>query len=339
MLYIETQGTWRDMGRQIGDAFADQLHNIVAHYRKLLNWPDDLTAAVTPIRDLLKTHCSPLWEESQGMAEGSGIDLMQLMAYRFVSEVHSALHPACTNVYFSDSDVGPLLGRNNDIEDDITQTIQLCRVSRPERGVATITTTYLGMAGGVGMNEHGVGLGGSSAHTTVSYDSGGVPAAVLMLDLLQQCRNVEDASRLFSERMFTGKSMNLLVGDGTGDSRLFECVPGLPPQPYDPPLRPWKACTNTFLSGRFPPPDENRYQESSFARYGLVAHRCEEGQTPFTLEGMKQLMTDAAMPGAVSDAMAGAWKTAYSEIFSLAERKAWISFGHPAEHPYREMVL
>jgi predicted choloylglycine hydrolase len=348
MLFIETQGSWRQMGVQLGERFSSELRRLVEHFHSLLKLPPDCSAATNPLAQVLRRHCPPLWDETLGIAQGAGLDLSRLMVYRFIGELSASLltlrhdasvHQACTNVYFPRTDAGPLLGRNNDIEDDFTQQLQLCRVSRPSDGCATITTTYLGMAVAIGMNAHGLGVGTSSAHTTVNHAGDGWPGCVMLFDLMQQCQDVEQAGQLLAMHNYGGKSMNMLVGDAQGRSRLFECVPGLPPQPYDPPQRPWNACTNTFMSGRFPPPPESRYQESSWARWGLIACRCEAGQTPFTVSGMQQLLTDAAMPGPVNNGMDGRWKTAYSTVLALRQRKMWISFGHPGQQPYREVSL
>ena len=90
--------------------------------------------------------------------------------------------------------------------------IQMCRVRKPSDGCATIMTTFLGLAAGLGLNEHGLGLAGASAHTKVRYGDTGLPGQNLQFMLLNRCRNVGEARALFAEHSFFGQVMALKSG-------------------------------------------------------------------------------------------------------------------------------
>jgi hypothetical protein len=186
-----------------------------------------------------------------------------------------------------------------------------------------------------GCNNRGLGLVGASAHTTpaaylATVNTTAVPAGLLAFEAWQSDTNTQDACRRFMAEPFAGKSFNMLVGDAQGDSAVLELVPGHPahrrPQP---PGRKWNASTNTFLSGKFPLPDEAEYQQCSYARYGRITQPFVDEQADYTRAAMQQLMRDIAMPGPVCTGFGYTWKTAYSSIMSLREGKVYLSPGHP----------
>lgn len=334
MLQIETQGSWLEMARQYGEAFRDPLHECVGHFCPWLNQPlDKAEPFLKRTRSLLERRCPALLDETRGMAEGAGLDERQILAYRFFPDVAAAMSAGCSLVYLGRSDAGPLLARNADLEDDISQRVQVCHVSRPDDGPATLTLSYVGLLPINGCNDRGLGLVAASAHTTECGDDRyGIPAGVLMFEALQTDSTTDATHARFAAEPFAGKSCNLLVGDAQGDSAVLEMVPGHParrrPQP---PGRDWNASTNTFLSGRYPIPDEPEYQQCSYARYGRIAQPLTDGQMDYRLDAVDNLMKQIAMPGPVCTGFGRTWKTAYTTVICLQERRVVLYPGHPAE--------
>lgn len=342
MFRIETAGTWHAMGCQYGETMRSPLRECMERFCPWLNQTTGRADAfLDGLQDLLEKRVPALLEETRGMAEGAGLDEKQMLAYRFFPDVAAAMSAGCSLVYLGRSDVGPLLARNADLEDDVSQRVQVCHVSRPDDGVPTVTLSYVGLLPINGCNAYGLGLVGASAHTDTSNDdSGGVPGGVSVFESLQQDKTTEQACVRFAEQPFVGKSCNLMVGDADGDSAVLELVPGLPghrrPQPTG---RDWNASTNTFLSGRFSVPDESEYQQCSYARYGRIAQPLADGQMNYSVESVKNLMQQIAMPGPVCTGFNHTWKTAYSSIMCLNERRVILSPGHPAETQEQVVAL
>ncbi|OIO91826.1 MAG: hypothetical protein AUJ92_15665 [Armatimonadetes bacterium CG2_30_59_28] len=329
------------MGERYGATFRDEISDCMNRFCPWLGAPSEkLTHTLNELRSSLACSAPELLEETEGMARGVEVAEAKMLAYRFFPDVRNSVATGCSNVFLAHSNTGPLLGRNNDIENDFSQEIQVCHVRRPEGGFASITTTYVGLVAVAGMNEHGLGVGGSSAPTTAARSSSGLPGAALQWLAIHRCRSVPDVVDLFARHTYSGKPCNLLVADASETSHLFECIPGLPPQRHtslDPAK--WNACTNTFLSGRFPTPENPDYQQSSYARYGRIVHQLREGLVDHTLAGLQNLLRDIAMPGPFCTGFDGRWKTAYSQVMCLRERKMHLSPGHPSEVPWEVISL
>ena len=341
MLFIETHGTWREMGQQIGEAFSEQLQQCMQHYASWLAAdPDKYLPAVGQIREILSEHCPELIDETEGLAESTDIDLELMLGYRFFNEVRQRISEGCSVVYIANSDAGPLLGRNCDLSATFDPDIQLCRTCRPDNGEPKVTTSYLGMTGGVGVNATGLGIGGASAHTPVRYGDEGLPGQVFNFLLLHKCRNVTEAGNMVSRHPFLGKSLNQIAGDHSGASVLLEMAPGRVAEQVDRSAgRDWQICTNFFTSGRIPIDPEPLYLESAYARYGRMAHCLDSGLLERSVAGVKQLLTDIAQPGLCIPEEHVTLKTAYSQVLELASGKMHVTPGHPAEASWQEVSL
>ncbi len=341
MLFIETRGSWRDMGRQLGEASSEQLHACLDRYASwLVADLDRYRPAIGQIRSLLGDHAPELIDETEGLAESSGVEPDALLGYRFFNEVKERVVEGCSVAYIADSDVGPILGRNCDLSATFDPDIQLCRTCRPDDGRPRITTTYLGMAGGVGLNASGLGTGGASAHTRERYGDDGLPGQILGFKMLGHCADVADVRSLLSQHAFLGKSQNCIAGDRSGSSVLLEMAPGrIAEQVERPTGQDWQICTNFFTSGRIPIDPQPQYLGSAYARYGRLSHCLSTGLVDRSVSGIKQLLTDIAQPGLCIAEDYATSKTAYSQILELATGKMHITPGHPAEAPWQVVAL
>lgn len=333
MHYIETTGSWREMGRQLGETFAEPLRVCIDHYCPWLSAdPGRFTPAVQNVRESLQAHCPELLDETEGLAEGAGLHPNIAIGYCFFNDVRARMVEGCSVVYFAGGDSGPLLGRNCDLKGAFDTEAQMCRVRKPLDGCATIMTTYLGLAAGLGLNEHGLGLAGASAHTKLRYGDTGLPGQILQFMLLNRCKNVEEARALFAEHSFFGKSHNLMAGDAEGASVLFEMVPGRPAGQVD--RREgtdWHVCTNFFVSGQIPISPEQEYLESAYARYGYASHQLEGRLVDRSVSGMQGLLTELAQPGRCIAERKDRSTTAYSQVMDLKSGTMRYTPGHPAE--------
>jgi len=330
------------MGRQYGEQFCEELSRCVEHYTPWLYEGDEkLTLVIANIRRLVETHWPELWQETLGMSEGAHMDADIMFGYQFFTDVRMQMQESCSVIFFADSDQGPLLGRNCDLSPKFDPEIQVCQIAHPKAGLAAITVGYLGLAGGVGLNEAGLATAGASAHTDESPPRHqGLPAALLGGRLLTSCRSLAEALAFLEGKIFLGKPHNLIVCDAAGNSAIIEFASGRTPIV----LRrardcQWQACTNFFQSGQIPIAREQEYLQSAYARYGRIVHQVGNGQTSRTLDGMKRLLTEVAQPGFCDTGMGGQAKTAYSHISEVANGGMHLAPGHPEEANYEEVPL
>jgi hypothetical protein len=273
------------------------------------------------------------------MAEAAGCDELVMLGYRFFNEVRQRMRPGCSVVFLAETLDGPLLGRNCDLDPGFSADIQVCRTCRPVGRPATLTTTYLGMPGGAGFNEHGLGLGTASAHTAARFGGQGLPASLILHRLLHRCSDAAEAQVLAAADPFLGKPCNVIAADESGVSALLELAPGAPafvsPRPAG---RDWQACANFFLSAHVPISPETAYLQSAYARYGRVAHQLDGGILERSCAGLKRLLTEIAQPG-LCIVENPAFKTAYSQVMDLRGRRMHVAPGHPGEVAWQEAAL
>lgn len=341
MLFIETRGTWREMGRQYGEAARSLIHKAIAYFGPWLLTDAAKAARVAGyMRPHIGTVAPEALDEIDGMAEGAGISSDAMLCVRFLPEVSTALKLGCTVVYLQDSDRGPLLGRNEDIEPDVSVEIQVCHTCRPIDGPATMLLTYVGFMAGAGMNEHGVGIGATSAHTTKADGVGNLPFSLFWHLLLNRCRSVKEVQSKLSSQTFYGKTCAGVIGDATGASMAFEMNPGEPiVYPARRQDRDWQICTNHYVQSIDQMAMEPAYLQNSYARYGRLTHRLGDAPMPRTVDHLKNLMTEVAAPGLCILEQDLKLRTAYTTIFELQHCRTILLDGHPSTAPIREISL
>jgi hypothetical protein len=348
MLYLETTGSWRDMGEALGRRFQSELADCIARFCPALDRPSaEGAAALRRIKSQLERHAPGVLDETAGMAAAMGLDADAMLGYRLFPDLPAftfagrAAEPGCS-VFYTHDPRSTLLARNCDLENDISQDIQVCQVSRPTDGAAFVTTGYLGLLPINGMNEHGVGLAGASAHTLDGVpDAEGLPAGAKARLIFAAARSTREAIGVLSRQPHLGKSFNLLVGDAEGRAELYELVPGHVPRSADhtDDQDHTLACTNVFGSGRWRVPDEPEYVASAQVRRDRIEQRLGEPDRGSDPAGAQALLREVAMPGDVIAAEGCPYQTAYSQVMDLGRRTMWLAEGHPAEAEYREVSL
>lgn len=336
MLRIETQGSWRRMGEQVGEAYGDLLRQCLDQFAPwLAEDVDRYRPAIGRVRSLVAQHCPEVNDETEGMASGAGMESDLMLGLRHFNQIREYEGQGCTGLFLATTDHGPLLGRTCDIEPGFSAEIQLARVCRPDTGVETATVTYLPLTGGIGLNAFGVALTGSSASATGASGGTGVPGSVLNHLILSTCRTVSDVLSLAERWQCGGKGAVELVCDAAGASALLEVLPGQTVRArvrHDD--RDWQACANFCFSPDLrnaPGPD---YIGNAYARYGRIAHMVGEGFSPRSLDGMKQTLLDVSQPGLVCHEPSCSFRTAYTFVAEPAGGRLHVCPGHPAENEY-----
>ena len=342
MLQIETEGTWRAMGQQVGETFR---HWFEASLDRFAPWLveelDRYRPAIAEIRGILEVYCPELNEETEGMAEAVGFEPDLMLGLRYFNELRERMpEPGCSGLFIADSDAGPVLARTCDIEPGFSQDVQLLRVNRPDDGPATVLVTYVVLTGGVGFNEHGLAMTGSSATPKKRARKDGLPIAVLNHLLMTRCRDVEEAARLLAQHRVSGKGAVELVCDASGASMMVEFVPGqAATETRRRPDGDWQACSNFCFSKGLVNRAGPDYLANAYARYGRIVHQVGEGFMDRTVEGVKLLLTDIAQPGMVCHEPHCTFRTAYAFVVEVRNRKMHLAMGHPAENRFFEIGL
>jgi|GEM_PF-1993517 len=341
MYFLETQGTWFEIGEQTGKQLREPIQaNIKGRLKGYSENPEAYKTAIQRIHNDVQKIAPELIDEIRGVAKGTDMSFEDVFAMRFSTTVQRRANPCCSVVYLTDSNVGPIMGRNNDGGLEEKPDTQMCQIVRPNNAPARIVTGYVGMQGCIGFNENGLCFGTSSAHTDESHSDDGLPASVHLHTALLKCHTVKQAAELLTGVPFFGKSCNAIAGDTNGESILFEFVSGKPPIPTPRRTeRDWQCCTNFFTSGKVSVKPEPGYLYNAYARYGRQLYQLNECPMPRTLDSLKALMQDLAQPGDYLPEHRINLSTLYSQIFELNTRTMHVWPGHPAKVECRSLSL
>lgn len=336
MLHIETKGSWYDMGRQLGSKFSDELGRCIDRFVGLMKSRGrDLGPAISRVRADVQSRCPELLEETAGMAEGSGIEEIEVFSLRFYGNL--AMEIGCASFYVQDESGEAWLGRTVDIEpEDHWQMI--CQVHRPADGCAMLTTSYLGMPGPTGVNEHGLAFGSASAQTRDTYGDTGVFSSLVGFRAMRDCSSVKEAVRLLTAEPILGKGAVMLVADASGASCLLPVVPGrkVEPIPRKPDMR-WQACTNFQPSRDVPDREIPGGLYNPYARYGWMAHQLGDDQAPATRAGAEKVVRGLAQPGTVVPKGAVTLPTGYSTLIELRSLSFYLAPGNPNQVQFEKV--
>ena len=342
VLRIETKGTWREMGQQLGEEFKEALTECVNRYFYNRLDTKQCEPGVRKIEAIMKEHCPELIDETEGIAQAAGLDYTGVLGYRFFNEVKYFVDEDCTpqqdcSAVFLASDAdGPMLARNCDLARFDDRVVQLCRVSRPTEGPASVLLSYLAMLTGSGLNEYGLAIGNASVHTTKTFGNEGIPGGVLYHLLISKCKTVADATDILSKYPCLGKGANTLIADAQGNSTLFELVAGriapMTPRRKD---RDWQACMNHYFSPEVPNRPKPDYLQNSYARYGRVHHMLEDNDMPRSFDTIREVIREISQPGPVALDL----NTGYSTIAAAKQKTLYLADGPPLKTEYEPITL
>ena len=187
------------------------------------------------VMDPINKYTPWLFEEIQGISEGSGISLNIIFAIqaadqamiisgeldKFITDIlggPSSDSPSqgndCTVIgAFNQQSQPTLLAQNADksIIKDGFQT--LFHIVEEENDIEILTLAYPGDIGIYGMNNHGVGVCINAIHPTLNYELKGLPQVFLVRGILRQ-KNVKDA-RAFVDQLEFNCGVVMNFGDAT----------------------------------------------------------------------------------------------------------------------------
>ena len=196
---VQAKGTYREIGRQIGEAARAQIRRSVAYYETNIEWLAAMSFAEAERASLallpFAEHDLPQHvEELQGLAEGSGVPFAKLLVLNCGEEILCSPRPGdghctCMAVTVAGRTV---VGHNEDwVEDDIENMVLLdLTVPDGARILALTGAAYLPMCG---VNSHGLAFYGNTLYARDEHD--GVPNGFKHRWLLESATREEADAR------------------------------------------------------------------------------------------------------------------------------------------------
>ena len=324
MKVYEFRGNAREVGRQQGEAFREGMSAYIGRYCKFPNLtPQRKGTIALGLLKGLDGFCAPMAEEIRGIAEGSGLPLVDVCAYNFLNFLNCVPPDAgCSNVIFRTSDRGPLLGKNADLGKDSPQYTAVF-VKRYETGLSMAGYSYRGWVGMQGVSSLGLATGGSSVTLKEKPTAPkGFPDSIVSGALLHRCSTVAEAAHFMMEAPFFGKGANFALVDAGGDAAVVEIssahkrvvgincfarsagraaglkadrLAGLSGKKTGEAQT--LACTNFLLSGAAEQAGAPAYIANAKARYEIIRRMIGDGARTLTLDLMLSILRHRAGEG------------------------------------------
>ena len=226
------EGTPYERGVQHGKALRDEIHALVKLWKMDLQRAHKIDADVfikkflanTDYQKAIKKWTPELWDELQGISEGSGIDLDTVFAFQLVDEIwvlgRDILAEKCTTIGLSKSEKHPVMvAQTLDIPTFYHGFQTLLHIKDPAHDMETFLFTFPGFIAANGINDHAVAVV-VNAVQQLENSRDGLPVAFVIRGILQRKTYAEAVK--FIKTIKHGAPQNYMIG-GTGEMGSFEC--------------------------------------------------------------------------------------------------------------------
>ncbi len=340
MLEFEVIGRGHERGLAHGQRFSSLIREHVAQYQLGPEWEGEKARVVTAIETNLPEQAPDLYAEIEGIADGAGLPIRDILALNYWIEVLQAtVGVGCSLIGFEETAEGAILGKNSDHDLAAVRYLAMQRV-RPaagSEGHTFVRGTFVGTTSTrAGLNSAGLALCGAALIPTETNWEG-IPIMAVIDQILRHCASVDEAIRMAEGLAPINYGANLMVADRRGALALIERLP------HQMAVR-WPA-DGVLFNTNHPLAAETaghvregtELMESSRARFrkleGLVT------AVPRSSSGLRQVLTDHTEPGAICQHGAGGWYTCASFLISPAAGTVVVADGSPCATEYKESGL
>ena len=214
---IETGGSWRDIGYDVGRAVRDQIQFAAASTRAELGGidPAAVRANIGPYLRLTEEAAPDAIAELRGMAEGAGVEFETLFVLNAAAELIQSLgRVECTVVGIAGAgtaDGHVLLAHNEDATAGWGDLVYVLK-AEPAAAPAFVAFTYAGLLLHQGVNAAGLGSVGNALYARDARP--GIPKLFLYRRAIAQC-TIEGAIRAVTDpRRAFGNNHLFATADG-----------------------------------------------------------------------------------------------------------------------------
>lgn len=334
---VELTGSYREQGRQHGEALAPVIAEIMG---EVLTWDTWDAAKIEALLGQVETNLrrwTPwLVEEMRGLAEGSGSPYRDILAYNALADIWQ-VHAFCTTIGWADTPVGAIIGKTNDIGRN-HEKYHWPFIRSGGEGMRAVCVTWPGTVwANCFVNEDGLAFGGSSLGLK-ARNTHGIPSNCMLRVPMDKCGTVAEAIAELQRVPVMHHPAHIVYADATGDLASVEMTPeGV--RVCMGPRAAHALVTNHFCAGPWEGKDsgEPRHVENSTRRRANLERLTRE--LPHTVEGMQQVVCDHADSGAVCQhGQEDMWSsTGYVAIPS--ERAILVAHGQPCEGAWVRVAL
>ncbi len=359
---LRVEGGPLGRGRSYGEQAAGRVRRSIAAYAEVfargagLQW-DEVREIARRFEEPIGVFGQPYLEEMRGIAEGAGVDSLDVLAINVRTEIMYSAKARAAEATIVPGECtafaivppprakGPVLvGQNWDWLPHSAETVVVLESVRDD-GPSFVTVVEAGLLAKAGMNAAGLGLATNALATGWDRGEPGVPYHVLLRAILD-CETVT-AAHVTLQRARRSSSANFLVAHADGSVLDVEAAPGdfqrLFVLDSDGGAH---VHTNHFLSPRFDGTDVSLWaMPDSPVRLNRMRAAVAGGARPTPTELMTLLADHADYPysicchpdESVDPTEQGA--SVASVIMELSSRTMWLADGQPCTAAFRELDL
>ncbi|KAF7544107.1 hypothetical protein G7Z17_g10212 [Cylindrodendrum hubeiense] len=350
MLEIQCTGTPYEIGHQHGTGAKDKVVGSLAFYRDLfrttcdMDWTEVSQQALKYVQPLEEI-CPLFVEEIRGVADGAGVQFLDIVALNVRTEIMFGLFTndpgisiksdGCTSLACKDAVGNMVLAQNWDWQVEQAPNLFICRISQPGTDLPDIAmVTEGGVIGKIGFNSSGVGVC-LNAIRARGLDSSKLPIHLALRTALESKSRSIAIERITA--VGTAGSGHILISDPSGATGL-ECTSiGIKEIQMD--VDGSIVHANHLLLNH-PDVDEPSWLSDSPARVIRLSKLLKEkfSSSPIATSSLFELFKDEeGFPEAVNRCQIGECETEtlFTIIMDLALKKAIVTVGRPTEYTKR----
>jgi len=330
-----------DIGRQHGEALGPFIRETALNLQSRLAQFDQDSLEKTRVRMLatMVHECPWVIQEMEGIGVGAGLDER---TGQFLS-LHTAfgnlveVADGCTNLAFSQSDRGPLLGKTLDASR--MDSHRLMVTVKPEVGHAFVAMLAAGRVHAeTGLNAEGLAVGASSIHFK-TQNPGGINRNIMTRLLLQTCATTAEAVAFLEAHPTINRCYNFLLVDRKGDIANVERGPttiGIR-RPSNGVLHCANHCQAPSTAA-----DENLREDrriNSHARTSFLTRVTEDAAFTPTLAGMEAIIKSHEEPAGFCQHGSGNLHSFTGYLMIPEESRMIFWPGYPCSTPPQELRI
>ena len=362
--HVRVEGGPRERGRAYGEQSQERVRRSIDAYGEVFrhyagwDWPQ-VTGEATRYREPIARFGKKYLEEIEGIAEGAGVGVEDVLAINVRTEVMFAAkaraaaeiteprhvpHECSAFAVLPErsAEGHTLIGQNWDWLPHSFDTCVVLEATQDD-GPDFVTLVEAGLLAKTGMNSSGIGLATNALVSDADRGEPGIPYHLLLRAILD-AETISDAYAVLQQG-FRSSSANYLVAHVDGVAVDVESAPGDFARLFLTfPDRGVLLHTNHFRSPAFDGKDVSLWvmPDSPF-RLERLKHGVS-GRVALTLETFRDLLSDhvnypsgvCCHPDARMDPHdQGA--TVASVLMDLDAKRMWVADGHPCTNPYREL--
>lgn len=343
MKVIEATGSAYEIGLAHGREGREQVIRSIETYRNMfmtyanLSWEEAKLRSIYYVEPI-KAFDSDLMEELQGVADGAGVSLEDILALNARSEVimmsgSVVMSDGCTSLAVlpeASADGRTWLAQNWDWKGTQLEAVLVLKIKQVNKPEVTMVTEG-GIIGKIGFNSAGIGVCLNALGTIGNPQ--GLPLHIILRGILNSSKLSDALQRI--NCMQNACAANYLIASACGEAMDVEKAP----TDFDV-LYPQDGIivhTNHFVSAKIKVEDLSRLLvPDTFLRYGRADKliRCKHGS--ITPDYIKEIFSDHAdYPDSICrhkdplDPINMQMCTVFSVIMNLTDRKMQLVIGNP----------